>query len=220
MFLEDFSPTFRYCPSKDNVLTDCFSRLPCMSKPTEGKRVDKAKLVAFDQLQVPKFTDEVLHVKTDFIQPPSEDEIKKTMPSRFACCRHDEDAIHDAEKFECFLNHPPLQMMPNPITMLNIQQHQFEDVELNNYRNNPALSWKYPIKYIQERPVICCTINENDPEHLWKIALPRSLVAPVIRWYHMVLGHCGSRRLYETISERFYLQCALTIDVLIVRENK
>ena len=57
MFLEDFSPTFHYCPRKDNVLADCFSCLPCMSEPTERKRVAKGKLVAFDQLQVPKFTE-------------------------------------------------------------------------------------------------------------------------------------------------------------------
>ena len=30
-----------------------------------------------------------------------------------------------------FLNHPALEIMANPITIQNIQQHQFTDDELN-----------------------------------------------------------------------------------------
>ena len=28
----------------------------------------------------------------------------------------------------------------------------------------------------------------------------------VIKWYHFALGHCGAQRLYDTISNRFYLK--------------
>ena len=45
LFLEDFSPTLVYHPGKENVLADCFSRLPQMGKPTEGKKSNKGKLL-------------------------------------------------------------------------------------------------------------------------------------------------------------------------------
>ena len=38
----------------------------------------------------------------------------------------------------------------------------------------------------------------------WKIALPSTLIVPTLRWYHLVLGHCGSRRLYDTVRRRFH----------------
>jgi hypothetical protein len=53
LFLEDFHPTFKYCPGKDNVIADCFSRLPQMDKPSEGKKTSKGKLIAFDKLTLP-----------------------------------------------------------------------------------------------------------------------------------------------------------------------
>jgi hypothetical protein len=50
--------------------------------------------------------------------------------------------------------------MQNPITMQNIQQHQFQDLLLNQQR--AALPWKFPVKEIQNRPVIFYRMSEND----------------------------------------------------------
>eukprot|EP00957_Ditylum_brightwellii_P058432 4431048-Ditylum_brightwellii.AAC.1 len=74
--------------------------------------------------------------------------------------------------------------MANPITMQNIQQHQFQDLPLNNLRRqNPQ---QFPIKMIKNRPLICWRNNMNDPEGLWKIALPSALVASVAPGLHRV----------------------------------
>ena len=46
--------TLNNLPSKENVLADCFLRLPYMEKPSEGKNATKGKLIAFDKLEVPE----------------------------------------------------------------------------------------------------------------------------------------------------------------------
>ena len=47
--------------------------------------------------------------------------------------------------------------------------------------------------------------NSTDDNHNnWKIYLPDSLVDRTLRWYHLLLGNCGTTRLYETINARFY----------------
>lgn len=201
LFLEEFGPTFHYCPGKDNVLADCFSRLPRMAQPSVGKNENKGKEITFDRLPIPKgdqAVDELLHTELNI--PPDEKDLHKAMPCKFSCCRND-STLQDQEIMEVFLNHPPLTEMRNPITMLNIQQRQFEDAELNEMRNQ--FPYRFPIKVIQGRPVICYRAQENDDEKYWKIALPSSLSNTIIEWYHQVLGHCGINRLYDSIRAHF-----------------
>ena len=59
MFMEDFSPLFKYCPGKEDIIADYFSRLPLMEKPSEGKSMgSRGKLIAFDKLNVKMETDD------------------------------------------------------------------------------------------------------------------------------------------------------------------
>ena len=101
-----------------------------------------------------------------------------------------------------FLNHPALEVMANPITIRNIQQHQFTDDELNRLQQQQPN--RFPIRFVQDRPIICHVANENEPQN-WKIALPTQLIDPTIRWYHETLGHCGINRLYDSIRSHFYV---------------
>eukprot|EP00957_Ditylum_brightwellii_P049897 3782540-Ditylum_brightwellii.AAC.1 len=69
--------------------------------------------------------------------------------------------MEDPELIESFLNHSPLQAMSNPITMLNIQQHQFKDLPLINMRRqNPH---RFPVKEIERRSLTCYRDEINDP---------------------------------------------------------
>lgn len=206
MYLEEFGPTFKYCPGKDNVIADCFSRLPRMEKPSEGKSVaPKGKLIAFEKLTPPKNVDDEIYLYEDTIAPPTARQIQKEMPCRFSCCKDVATISEDSEMLEAFLNHPEFHAMQNPITMLNIHQHQMEDERLNALRVMPGRAWQFPVKWIQDKPIICYKVNEEDDEVNWRIALPATLAQQVIRWYHEVLGHPGATKLYDTISRRFYV---------------
>eukprot|EP00957_Ditylum_brightwellii_P106168 8099052-Ditylum_brightwellii.AAC.1 len=150
-----------------------------MEKPLVGKSVKNSTFIDFENLDVLTQADEVNY---------------------FANCTSTE-VMEDVELVESFLNHPPLQVMQNPITMLNIQQHQFQDLPLNQLqRQQPEL---FPVKFIDGRPLICSCNNINNPEGLWRIALSTVLFQPVVAWYHFVLGHCGTNRLYDTIHACF-----------------
>eukprot|EP00957_Ditylum_brightwellii_P075510 5739307-Ditylum_brightwellii.AAC.1 len=68
--------------------------------------------------------------------------------------------------------------MENPITVQNVQQLQFVDLELNEIRRlKPEL---YLVKHIEGRPLICIRNHPNESE-----------------------GHCGVNQLYDTIRDRF-----------------
>lgn len=208
VFLEQYSPKFTYIEGKNNVLADCFSRLPRMDKPSEGKSIapNRGTLIAFESLNIPHddIDDEIFHFEdtiTDYIPPPTEKELHRLMPCRFSCCRND-FSLTEGEGLECFLNYPSIDEMQNPITIRNIQEHQFEDVQLNESKQrNPDV---FPVKYVQQRPIIFYKLHPDDDELDWKIALPTTLLESTVKWYHLILGHCGATRLYDTIRSRFY----------------
>ena len=44
----------------------------------------------------------------------------------------------------------------------------------------------------------------HKPTDTWHVAIPDTLLDPIITWYHHVLSHIGIRRLYNTISTHLY----------------
>ena len=65
LYLEEFDVTLCYIEGEKNVLADCFSRLPRMSKPSVGDKErlmieqKKGTLVDFQKLKVPPLTDDI-----------------------------------------------------------------------------------------------------------------------------------------------------------------
>eukprot|EP00957_Ditylum_brightwellii_P025257 1911842-Ditylum_brightwellii.AAC.1 len=172
-----------------------------MDKPTEGKSLqpNAGTIVAFNKLDAPKQEEEMFSFE-EHVGAPQHEVQQQHKPRCFAGIE-EKDYLEDEEMAESFLNHTPLQAMGNPITIINIQQHQFEDLPLNDLRRqNPQ---KFPVKDIEGWPLICYRDNIDDPMGLWRITLPSSLVLPVIIWYHHVLGHCVINWLCELISAQF-----------------
>jgi transposase InsO family protein len=184
MYLEDFDITFRYIEGEKNVLADCYSRLPRMDKPSKGRNENKGTTIDFNNIKIPEDTDDVF--ATEF-------------PSIMNSICNNEHT----EMIQCFLNQPIPEEMENPINLVTIQQHQFNDVTLNNNRNNEPN--RFPTLFVgnENHPLICYR-NNNEPEAKWRIAIPNTLTNNIIRWYHLVLGHPGTTRLYDTIRSRFY----------------
>ncbi len=51
--------------------------------------------------------------------------------------------------------------------------------------------------------MLCYTRPNENPSN-WKITLPNELIEPTVQWYHQVMGHPGSKRLYEHIRQQYY----------------
>jgi transposase InsO family protein len=165
-----------------------------MEKPSEGKNVpaNKGTLVDFKKLTVTASQDEIEDDGLDDKPGPMADNVVSAYSI----------AVDDPQMLESFLNHPPLQEMQNPMDPRRIQQFQFEDQQLEMQRQqNPQ---RFPVKFVQGRPLVCYKMHPNDPEGAWKIALPTGLLDGVVGWYHRVLGHCGITRLYDTIRTHCY----------------
>ena len=150
----------------------------------------------------------IVNEHDEFNIPPSEEEFNKTFRCKFSCCRdgdthdHFHGLVIDDEMIESFLNHPPLHLMHNPITMHNIQTYQTNNATLMQLAQQD--NQRYPVMQIDGRNIICYRADYINRPYDWKIYIPETLIQAVIVWYHVVLGHRGTTSLYNTISRRFY----------------
>ena len=62
----------------------------------------------------------------------------------------------------------------------------------------------FPTKIINNISIICKRQEFPLQDDEWRIVIPAAMINNVIRWYHLVLGHPGSQRLYDTINARFF----------------
>ena len=115
--MDEFDITLKYIKGKDNVLIDCFSRLPIL-RPITGekgnpkiikKRERSGMFVDFWQLHLPQ-NDKMIWEDEVFFNNLPESEQHSNI----------ED---NNEMIECFLNLPSTNEMLNPISVLEIQEH-------------------------------------------------------------------------------------------------
>jgi transposase InsO family protein len=209
LYMEEFNYTLHYLEGEKNVLADCFSRLPRMPKISVGDKElnmikeKKGDQVDFKLLKVPRQTEDEVYLITtttagDWNYNNTITTSNKDEPELFpTICNND-----DCEVIECLLNLPSFQNTDNPLTMINIANHQ---------QNDPWLAQTvivdpihYPIKIINGITIVCYRNQFNIQDNEWKIFIPQTMINQTIRWYHLLLGHPGSTRLYDTITARFH----------------
>jgi transposase InsO family protein len=84
-----------------------------------------------------------------------------------------------------------------------IREQQQQDANLlQMHQRRPKLFFYIPMEGNIE--ILVFVKQGDDPNTAWRIALPSSMVHLTIRWFHEILGHCGSKRLRLTLNQRYY----------------
>ena len=215
--MNDYDIDLCHIAGESNKLADVFSRLPRMASisvgDTERKMHDNKKgtLVNFKALKPVEDADEVFllsHELPDRLgHEYTERHSSKVQPDLFPTLCSNEDChviecllnmnqcLMDTE--ECLLNIPSFQGMNNPLTMINIVNHQQVDYDL---LERAAQDHRYVICNVNGTDVMCHKEENED----WRLCLPEGLIKESIKFYHLLLGHCGTQRLYDTMRARFH----------------
>jgi hypothetical protein len=82
------------------------------------------------------------------------------------------------DMLDCFLNLPHQNEMSYPLELPWIQQNQFDDEQLNmRQQAHPNM---FPVKYINNVPLVCYREDPAAPENEWKICIPTSLLQNMV----------------------------------------
>jgi hypothetical protein len=87
---------------------------------------------------------------------------------------------------ECYLNLPADSAVDNPLDMEMIKQ---QDADNNLQRQATKYADQYVRKSVTAVDDVLCYVKPGDPPANWKIALPKSMLQPTIRWFHQITGH-------------------------------
>ena len=165
--VEEFSPTLHYIEGPHNSLADNLSWLHCLVTPAqiaERKSLIDSAVVSDDK-------DELYFLVQEYAGL-NDDEIWQTL--------------------EYYLNLPEMPHPDrNPLNYAHIRDQQQQDDKLL------ALQAKYPDNYVNLQldddvdDIIC--YKKYPAQDNWKIALPDSMVAETVKWFHQVMGHPGEK---------------------------
>ena len=175
-----------------------------MEKPSAGIKElqGRGRLVDFNAINIPKDDKEILEGETFLATAHRicESIIKE----------QEQESYQNKESFykelqECLLNLPPLKEMDNPITINNIVNHQAADLPLQQKIISDPENYQH--QEIEGYEVIHLRSQGIGEEPIWKIFVPATLLPRLLTWYHLVLGHCGQQRLYNTVQSRRAKAC-------------
>jgi len=189
MYLEVFNPTFHYIKGSDNVLADFLSRVPLSDGQDTIRTPDDPDSDSF----LTPLSGNTLEAAHDLLSSTSG---KHAIDAYFMDETEYVDSMFTAHVPECFLNVPN---GPAPVSYQYLHQQQQNSPELNQMRN--AHPHRFQQQVFGDYNLWVYRPQQNGP---WRIFCS-SVVAPtIIHWFHSVLIHPGSRRLYDTLSQHYY----------------
>ena len=104
---------------------------------------------------------------------------------------------------ESYLNLPFENVEENPLNISNMRDKQYECPDIQKWREKlPEHFITKEIDTVQD--LICFVKPGANPDTSWRIVLPTSMLKSTIKWYHLVTGHPGSKRLELTLRHKYY----------------
>jgi hypothetical protein len=190
-YVDEYGPTLHYIKGPSNVIADTFSRMP-MQESTPLAMVGKE-----DTPRKRETARRPTGKPTTASEPDAD-----PLDCHFSLTddREMSECFQHLPAEECYLNLPEDSAVDNPLDIDAIKEQQDADQELQH------LATKYADRYIRKSVSavddVLCYVKPGDPPANWRIALPKSMLQPTIRWFHQITGHPGSKRLHMQISTR------------------
>ena len=232
-YIDQYDVDLKYIPGKDNILADCFSRLPRIDKQVKNP---EPSILGRGRPSSPQ---SVMNFPESFDRADATDnrdrKRKRESPGTFVDFKKLESPSDDFEiDGEAFLSlHDDNEVIKclfpdnvDPIeTVLDlpyIPRESFLNLPHRSLMENPL-----EMNNIEQHQIHCqelqrlrtvnptmyptklingrqLIVHQERNQERWRICLPTSLVHQVVKWYHFTLGHCGTEKLYDTILNRFY----------------
>jgi len=177
LYLEDYSPTFKYIEGPNNVIADTFSRLDRRDSP-------------------------VMVGKNAPSNGTSDNTFNNQDEYDLGYC----SIFNDPHLVQCFtaleesyLNLPFENLDRNPLKISKIKEEQDADQALKRLKEKHP-DWFLTKQLGQVHDVTCYVKPGSDRHRNWKVVLPDSMLKSTLSWFHQVLGHPGSMRLRLTLS--------------------
>ncbi|KAL7528999.1 hypothetical protein ACHAWF_002797 [Thalassiosira exigua] len=200
-FLEEYSPTLHYVKGDDNVVADMFSRQGIADTLSGKTGIPRAKGYPLEG------KNDAPNTAQGSLSPATMLEAYVTLCSE--CTSSIEDDLELSECLlnltdkESFLNLPLEKVEENLLNIEMIHHKQYEDDVIKRWLRK-FLGQFRTIKSGNANDLIIYVKKGDNPARQWQIALPHCMIDERIKWYHIVTGHPGAKRLHSTLSSKYY----------------
>ena len=189
-FLEEYSPELHYVKGEDNVIADTFSRLgisPGEGYPLKGKN-DRPNPGRASPVTVGD--EDAYLIDPEWYSSSIVDDYELG------------ECLLNLSDDECYLNLPYEDIEENPLNLQRIRDKQRNDDSIAKWRQkNPDHFKEVQLGSVEDLIVYIKDIAEPNN---WRIVLPDSMLDETVKWFHIVTGHPGAKRLHLTLSAKYY----------------